>query len=499
MNQAYQELEERFQRLARLDHALTFLQWDQLVMMPPGGSENRAAAIAELTAMRHGLLVAEDMEELLETAENREENPERRRSLVEMRREWRQGACLPPELVKAKSLAGSRCEQGWRSQRRDNDWPGFLVNFREVVNLSRQEAQARQAAAAGAFATAYDALLDLYCTGESGMFIAEVFTRLKKELPQLLAAVLDRQPQQAQDLAGTYPVADQQRLGRQLMRSLGFDFEAGRQDVSLHPFSTGDRGDQRITTRFREGEFAEALLAIAHETGHASYESGLPRRWYGLPVGHARNMCIHESQSLLFEKQLFLSKPFLTSFSDHIRAILTDARDFDGERIWKACIRVVPSFIRVEADEVTYPLHVILRFEIERELINGGLEAEEIPEAWDEKMRDYLGLSTKGNDRDGCLQDIHWTDGSFGYFPSYTLGAINAAQLAAAIRRQHPEWRERLARGEVDFLRNWLADKIWSRGSTMESQEIIREATGEGTNPDHFLDHLKARYLRNEY
>lgn len=300
-------------------------------------------------------------------------------------------------------------------------------------------------------------------------------------------------------LVGDYPVDAQKRLNEKLMCYLGFDFEAGRLDVSMHPFSTGGRGDQRITTRFRDNDFADALQGTAHETGHASYEAGLPALWDGLPVGQARNMCIHESQSLLFEKQLFLSKPFTTFFTPAIHSCLPDAKRFDCEQIWRAGIQVQPSLIRVEADEVTYPLHIILRFEIESGLMNGTVEPEDIPELWDEKMQHYLGLSTKGNYTDGCLQDIHWTDGSFGYFPSYTLGALNGAQLFATIRKNQPEWQDILKRGEVSFVRKWLREAIWSKGSTMESQDIIRAATGEGTNPQYFLDHIRARYIDHMY
>lgn len=498
MTSAYSRLVEKYKQLSRLDHAMTFLQWDQLVMMPPAGNDSRAESIAELASMRHELQISSEIGELLQAAASQVVDEGEKRSLLEMEREWQQAVCLPSSLVKAQSLAGSICEHGWRSQRKDNDWGGFLQNFREVVQLSREEAQLRQTVEPEKFATPYDALLDLYCTGDSSAFIREVFKGLKDELPQLLVEVMERQ-QQSHDLSGTYPIKEQKAVNEKLMSCLGFDFSAGRLDVSMHPFSTGDRGDQRITTRFREDGFADALLGTAHETGHASYEAGLPLEWDDLPVGQARNMCLHESQSLLFEKQLFLSRPFLHFFTPMIHNLLPMAKQFDAEQIWRSCIRVQPSFIRVEADEVTYPLHVILRFEIESELMNGTIEPDDIPELWNVKMQKYLGLSTEGNYRDGCLQDIHWTDGSFGYFPSYTLGAINSAQLFATIRKHQPDWQEMLARGDAGFIRDWLREAIWNKGSTMDSQQIMAAATGEGTNPRHFLDHIRARYLDNSY
>jgi carboxypeptidase Taq len=499
MINSYQSIEVQFERLAQLDHAITFLQWDQLVMMPPGGNDPRAKSIAELATMHHELLSAPLLGETLLQALENEKDLGKRRSLIEMERAWKQAACLPSSLVKAKSLAGSKCEHGWRTQRQENDWPAFLANFKEVVQLSREEAQARQSSAADQFPTPYDALLDLYCTGDSSDFIKEVFIQLKRELPTILQHALDKQSQESDNLQGTYPIEAQQRLNRKLMEYLGFDFEAGRLDISMHPFSTGGRGDQRITTRFRENEFAEALLATAHETGHAGYESGLPQKWEGLPVGQARNMCIHESQSLLFEKQIFLSKPFISFFSQAIHEILPDTLALSSDSIWTACTKVQPSYIRVEADEVTYPLHVILRFEIESDLINGNIEAADIPDLWNEKMQKYLGLSTTGNFTDGCLQDIHWTDGSFGYFPSYTMGALNAAQLFTAICKNHPDWQEKLSIGDIGFIRQWLNTNVWSKGCTMDSQDIIKTATGEETNPQYYLDHLRNRYIEGKY
>ncbi len=500
MSNAYLLLEELYRKLHRLGHALTFLQWDHMVMMPPGGSESRAAAIAELTALQHELLTAPKTGELLQNAARQTTAPEQLRSLQEMEREYQQAICLPLALVKAKSLAGSKCEHGWRSQRKDNDWPGFLKNFKEVINLAREEAQARQDVTAGRFLTPYDALLDLYCTGESDSFIADVFTKLKQLLPELVQQVVDKQKgESVPDLTGQYPIDQQRLLNLELMKCLEFNFDQGRLDVSSHPFSTGCRGDQRITTRFRESDFLDALMATAHETGHAGYENGLPIEWDSLPAGDARNMCIHESQSLLFEKQLFLSRAFISFFSGKIHTFLPKTSGIGATQLWTAATRVQPSYIRVEADEVTYPLHIILRYEIESSLINGSIKGEDIPSLWDDKMQEYLGLSTAGNYRNGCLQDMHWTDGSFGYFPSYTIGALNSAQLFATIRSIYPDWQERLAGGDVHFIRDWLQKTIWSKGSTMDSQDIIRLATGESTNPDYFLRHIQQRYLDDLY
>jgi carboxypeptidase Taq len=499
MASAYDKLVERFTQLSRLEHALTFLHWDQLVMMPPGGRKSRAEAIAALTTAHHQKLTDPAVKELLDEAAGQSLSHEQNISVDEMFKAWQRAACLPDDLVSAKSLAASVCEHGWRAQRTNNDWAGFLANFREVVNLSRTEAHARQAAQPGRYATPYDALLDLYCTGESSEFISTTFSELKEKLPPLLTEIVAARGDQTTKLSGFFPIDRQKKLSTTLMTILGFDFTSGRLDESNHPFSTGDQGDQRITTRYRTDEFIDALKATAHETGHAGYEKGLPQKWSSLPIGTACNICIHESQSLLFEKQIFLAKPFLSFFVPTIHSLLPETNRYSADDIWRGAIRVAPGLIRIEADEVSYPLHVILRFEIERDLINGTIEAADIPALWDEKMQAYLGLRTENDYRNGCLQDIHWTDGSFGYFPAYTMGALNGVQLFTALIREQPHWQNHFATGELDFVFSWLHTHIWSRASSASSQQIMADSTGEQTNPAHFLEYVKQRYIDEKF
>ena len=500
---ALKSLEQQFQRITQIDHALTFLGWDQMVMMPDAGSEPRSAAMAELSTMRHELLASDAMGDWLAEADlalnDGRLDASNQAHIREMQRSWQQARALPGELVHAQVIAGSKCEHGWRTQKEANDWDGFLHNFREVVKLSREEAQCRQSQRPDDFATPYDALLDLHCAGDSQALIGDIFGQLKQTLPDLLQRVLDKQSMRpAASLSGNYPIDAQQGLSEQLMSMLGFDFSAGRLDVSMHPFSTGVKGDQRITTRYRTVDFADALQATAHESGHAAYEAGLPDQWQAFPVGRARNMCIHESQSLFYEKQVFLSRAFGQSFLSAIHEHLPDTKGFSADDIWYQQTIVKPSYIRVEADEVTYPLHVMLRYDIESALINGDIEPDAIPELWENALQSYLGLSTNGDHAKGCLQDIHWTDGAFGYFPSYTMGAVNAAQITAAIKQQHPDWRDAFTRGDINFAREWLQQNIWQHGRQLESQALMQQATGEGSNAQFLLEHLEARYLREE-
>lgn len=490
---AYSALAERFTRLYRYHHLHAIASWDQATMMPAKGNEARAAALAELQVLIHRTLTEPGLAGQIAAAEDEPLDDMARANLREIRRSWEQANLLPEALVEAKALAGSRCEHAWRTQRPANDWPGFLANFREVVRLSREEAQ-RLAEATGV--RPYDALMDKYEPGMSSAEIERVFEEVKGWLPGLIRQV--RQRQEGETVlapAGPFAVERQRALGLDVMKLLGFDFDGGRLDVSVHPFCGGVAEDVRITTRYREDDFVQSLMGIVHETGHARYEQGLPRDWLSQPVGLARSMGIHESQSLSFEMQLGRSPAFLELIAPLVRRHLGEQEAFSSANLARLYTRVQPGFIRVDADELTYPAHIILRFEIERALIEGEIEAEDIPALWDEKMQAYLGVDTRGNFRDGCLQDIHWTDGSFGYFPSYTLGAMYAAQYFAALRRQQPDLDGQIAAGNLASVFDWLARHIWSQGSRWETGELVERATGEALNPAYFRAHLERRYL----
>jgi len=253
--------------------------------------------------------------------------------------------------------------------------------------------------------------------------------------------------------------------------------------------------DVRLTTRYREDDFEQSLMGSIHETGHARFEQNLPREWLGQPIGVARSYGIHESQSLAFEMQLARSRGFVGVLAPMLSAHFGDQPAFGADNLYRLWTRVRPGLIRVEADEVTYPAHVILRYEIERALIECEIEADDIPVLWDEKMHTLLGLDTRGNFRDGCMQDVHWTEGAFGYFPSYTLGAMYAAQWFAAMRRAVPDLDARIARGDLAPVFEWLNANIWSQASRWDTPELVRRASGEALNPGHLRTHLETRYL----
>ncbi|WP_410498505.1 carboxypeptidase M32 [Chitinibacter sp. S2-10] len=490
---AYQTALATFTRIYRYEHLLALAGWDQAAMMPPKGNDARGAAMAELGVLIHGLLTDPALASAIEAAGSDTLNELESANLREMKRQWEQANLLPASLVEAKTLAGSHCSHEWRTQRANNDWQGFLTNFREVVRLAREEAQLLSQRSG---LSPYEALMNKY---EPGMTCAEldrIFSDVKQWLPGLIQQAMRKQAAESViDAQGPFAIAAQRELGLAVMEKLGFDFNAGRLDVSHHPFCGGVPEDVRITTRYTEDDFTQSMMGIVHETGHARYEQNLPRETVHLPVGRARSMAIHESQSLSFEMQLGRSPAFLRLIQPLVQQHLGEQAAFDADNLARIYTRVRPGFIRVDADELTYPAHVIVRYEIERALIDCEIEADDIPALWDEKMHAYLGVDTRGNFQNGCLQDIHWTDGSFGYFPSYTLGAMYAAQYFAAIRAAYSDLDQRIAAGDLTPVFDWLNRHIWTQASRWDTGELIRRATGEALNPAHFRAHLEQRYL----
>ena len=387
----------------------------------------------------------------------------------------------------------AHCEHAWRSQRPANDWAGFAAHLRTVLALARQEARLLSDATG---LPPYDALLDQH---EPGMRVAEVarlFDDLRQWLPDLVRRVTQRQAgEPVLRPRGPFDTQAQKHLCERVMQLLQFDFTHGRLDVSAHPFSGGAPEDVRLTTRFRENDFLLSLMSTIHETGHGRYEQNLPARWLDQPLGKARSMGIHESQSLFFEMQLAAHPGFVRLLSPLLTEAFGPDPAYAPDNLQRLLTRVVPGRIRVEADEVSYPAHVMLRFDIERALFEEGAEVDDIPALWDSGMRDLLGIDTRGDYRDGAMQDIHWPSGAFGYFPCYTLGAMYAAQWAASMRRERPDLDACIAAGDLAPVFGWLRERIWQPASRWTTDELARRASGETLNPAHFRAHLTQRYL----
>ncbi len=490
---AYDQLTAAFLRLHRFEHLQAITMWDHATYMPPGGNEARSAALGELAALIHRMRIAPELGDLLARATREPLDDDARANVREMQRTWRNATALPEELVHAATMAGARCEHAWRTQRPANDWVGFLPNLREVVRITREQA-ALLSDRLGV--SKYDALMDRFEPGMRSAQVDVLFDAVKTWLPDLIRNVRERQARERViEPIGPFPIAAQIALCERVMRVLAFDFERGRLDASTHPFSGGVPEDVRLTTRYSEDEFAKSLMGTIHETGHGRYEQGRPRGLLGQPVSEARSMAIHESQSLSFEMQLGRSRPFMELLAPLLVEYFGAQPAFEPENLFKLYTRVRPGFIRVDADEVTYPAHVILRYEIERPLIEGQIEVEDIPALWDEKMQSLLGIDTRGNFKDGPMQDIHWTDGAYGYFPCYTLGAMYAAQWFATLRRVRPSLDADIARGELAPIFDWLRVNIWENASRFETDELTRRASGGPLDPAHFRAHLEARYL----
>ncbi|MCS6877139.1 MAG: carboxypeptidase M32 [Geminicoccaceae bacterium] len=487
----YAALEDRLARLGHLEGALAVLNWDTAVCMPEGGSAARGEQIATLRRLAHDLLTADETGELIAGAEAESDlDAWQRANLREARRRFVRARALEPGLVEALARATNRCEMVWREARRRSDFALLRPHLEEVVRLVREAAE-RVGGALGL--EPYDALLDEYQPDLREDLVRPLFERLARELPPLLDAAIARN-RPALRPGGPFPLSAQKTFVRALMARLGFDFRAGRLDESAHPFCGGTPTDVRVTARYREDDLASALMAVLHETGHALYEAGLPRRWLGQPVGEARGIVVHESQSLLLEMQVCRSAAFLGFLARELAAVFGPDPAFAPANLRAIWHRVERGLIRVDADEISYPLHVVLRWRLEKALLSGDLPVAELPGAWSAGTAELLGV-VPPDDARGCLQDIHWPSGAFGYFPCYTLGALLAAQLFRAARAALPGLEEGIARGDIQALLAWLRLRVHGRASLLPFAELVAEAAGGPLSVEPFLDHLRARYL----
>jgi carboxypeptidase Taq len=489
----YDDLSATWTRLHHFGHLQSLAGWDRAANMPPKGNEARASALAEMAALLHRMRTDPVLKQRLAAAEQEPLDDQQRANLREMQREWRASNALPESLVQRQQMATSRCEHAWRTQRPANDWSGLVPNLKAVVALAREEAQYLSGLTG---VSRYEAMMDRWEPGMTTAQVDRVFGDVRRWLPGMIQQVQARQAREPLvEPVGPFPLDRQKQLCEQVMRLLGFDFDAGRLDVSAHPFCGGVPEDVRMTTRFREDDFLGALMGTIHETGHGRYEQNLPRELLGQPAAMARSAAIHESQSLSFEMQLGSHPGFIRRLAPLIGQAFGAQPAFAPANLQRLLTRVKPGFIRVDADEVTYPAHVILRYEIERPLIEGEIEVEDIPALWDAKMMELLGVDTRGNFKDGPMQDVHWPESLFGYFPCYSLGAMYAAQWFAAMRRAMPDLDQRIADGDLAAVFDWLRHHIWLQASRWTTDELAQRASGEPLNPAHFKAHLQARYL----
>jgi carboxypeptidase Taq len=491
---AYDALLTELRELQIISSVCSVLNWDEQTQLPPKGVEYRAEQVAYLVAMHHRRYTADRMGELLSTVEASDliTDPlgDAAANVRETRRHYDQARRVPEALVKEQSRLAILAQQAWVEARKQADYAAFAPWLAKTLDLKKQEAECL-----GYTEHPYDALLDHYEPGATTAQITQVFGRLREPLVDLIRRIGEanrRAP--VEILHRRFPRDAQEKLARDAATAIGFDFEAGRLDVSVHPFSStlGPR-DSRITTRYDENGFGDALFGVLHETGHALYNQGLPKEHYGTPRGSYVSMGIHESQSRLWENLVGRSRSFWKHLMPKARTAFPDALTGVGDDDWYRAINDVhPSFIRVEADETTYNLHIMLRFELEQAMIAGSLAVDDIPAAWNEKMREYLGL-TPPDAAKGVLQDIHWSFGGIGYFPTYTLGNLYASQLFEQARIDLGDLDAQFARGEFRPLLDWLRAKVHGQGQRYRSRELVRYVTGNEPSAEPLLAHLRRK------
>ena len=493
---SYQDLQNRFQRMAVFEDSMSVLHWDMAVMMPPGGAEPRSEQLAAMKVIHHKMLTDPALRDLLDAADAMPLDDWQRANLNEMHRAYIHASAVPEDLVEAVSKAASECETLWRQAKRDNNFEMVAPAMTLLLGLTRQVGEAK---AAKLGCSLYDALLDEYEPGGKAEDITPIFEDYAAFLPGFLGEVLDHQAAKPAlpELSGPFPIEQQRPLTRKFAETTGFSFLSGRLDESAHPFSTGYKGDSRITVRYDEDDFGPGLMAVLHECGHALYEQGLPDQWMHQPVGQARGMAVHESQSLIIEMQACRSREFAGWAASQLREVYGNQPALSDENYYRRNILVKPDFIRVDADEVTYPAHVILRFRLEQALLSGDLTVPELPAAWNDGFQKLLGI-TPPTDSLGCLQDIHWYDGAWGYFPTYSLGAMTAAQLFQSATETDPSILPALGKGDFKPLLAWLRTNIHSKGSLLSTSDLISQATGRPLEPAAFQAHLRKRYLGHE-
>ncbi len=490
----YDSLVEKLQEKSRLGSVMGILHWDQEVIMPKGGASSRARQLAALAAVLHEKSTDSELEGMLDRLLECPEaqfNDYEWCNIQEAKRDYDLDTKVPRKLVTELAELSSKGHSIWAKAREENRYSDFAPTLKRLIELKKQ-----WAACVAPEKSAYDANIDLFERDATVEKIEPVFEKLKQELIPLIRAIADSGKQvDMSPLEGRFPLEKQEALGRKISEEMGFSFEQGRMDVSVHPFSGGgDLTDVRITTRYQEDNFVESLYAVIHETGHGLYEQGRMQDWPDLPVSESLTMGIHESQSLFWERMIAQARPFLTHFFPLFAETFPEQmKGVSVDTLYAAINRVVPSLIRVEADEVTYPLHVILRFEMEKGIFDGSLSVEDLPEVWNQKMKEYLGVEP-ATDREGVLQDVHWSGGAFGYFPSYTLGAMYACQFYRTLKRDIPDIEDQVSQGKLKPVKEWLNKNIHKRGRLYSAEGLCELVTGEMLNPEHFIGYLKGKY-----
>lgn len=493
----YQKLFDLSRHAHVLQGIVTLLDWDRETYMPSGGDLIRAEQLETMAGLIHrektNRKFSNALSKLIDLPTGKVKagdlSPSQVAALKEWRRDYLHDTALPSKFVEEFAKVTSQAIVAWQTAKKENAFQQFAPFLDRIVGLCRKKADLL-----GFKDHPYDALLDQYEPDIKTHDVAILFDKLHNTLSPLIKK-MSQQHVEDSFLFGSWDKAKQMAFSQKLLDAMGYDSSKGRVDFSTHPFSSSAHPtDSRITTRIHPTSLMSNIFVILHEGGHALYEMGLPQNQYGTPLGEARSLGVHESQSRWWETRIGLSRPFWQYFFPLLKETFKGQLDhITLDIFYRAINKVEPSFIRVEADEVTYPLHVILRFELEKALIEGSLNVRDIPEAWNAKMEEFLGI-TPSNNREGCLQDIHWSMGAFGYFPTYALGNLYAAHLFEAFAKEHPDWEKSVAAGELGFIKLWLHEKIYRHGRCYTTQELLKQATGHPFSAEPYLHYLKKKY-----
>lgn len=501
MNQShkdYARLHEISRHSQTLSGILQLLDWDQETHMPPAAAAIRASQLEALTGIVHGEKTGKKfttaLGKLIDIPTGKVIAKglsfEQKAALREWRHDYRKETALPKRFVEEFAKLTSQSMNAWRSAKSANAFHQFAPFLDKIVSMARQKADLL-----GYQGHPYDALLDLYEPETTTAQVSKLFASLRTPIVALLQKITAAKQIDSSFLHGKFPGEKQLEFSKRILKDMGYSFETGRLDLSAHPFSSSCHPtDSRITTRIHPTSLTSCIFVALHEGGHSLYETGLPVEHYGSPLGEAISLGMHESQSRWYETRIGQSKAFWQHYLPLLKAQFPKKLDeVSLSTFHRAVNKVEPSFIRVEADEVTYPLHVILRFELEKALIEGSLSVRDVPEAWNAKMQELLGITPKTH-ADGCLQDVHWSMGAFGYFPTYTLGNLYAAQFFDAFGKDHPDWEKRVAQGELLFIKEWLNQAIHRHGRCYTSHELLKKVTGQPFSADAYVAYLTTKY-----
>jgi len=497
---AYRELLSKAKDLAVLSTVQAIIHWDMETYMPPNAVEQRSQQLALLSRIQHKLATDPEIEKLVNTVQTSPDyqalGQVEKRNIYLIKKSYREQTALPEKLVSDLAMQEAITVNTWKKAKAQKDFGLFKADLEKLLGLSKQAAEILMKVKETT--TPYEALIDNFEPKMSAQTITSTFNKLLEGLKPLIAKIENcHNKPSANILNQQLPVETQRVITQLITQTLGYDtatpLACGRVDETEHPFTTGCYNDVRITTHYYPHNYASSIFSVLHETGHAIYERNLKPEWQYQPVGTTCSFGIHESQSRFYENIIGRSAEFWTSFLPQVKLAAPTLSNLELDTFIRAINRVERSKIRIEADEVTYSLHIIIRFEIERDLFADKITINELPEVWNQKYAEYLGVKIK-NDSEGVMQDTHWASGLYGYFPSYALGNIYSGQIVAAITRANPDWRQELAKGNLKPVNDWLKENIHSKGDLYDPEELIRLATGCSLNSEQYLHYLNEKY-----